>query len=63
MGVDTEHEEECKVMRIPENFESLLPDFVVGRSVHQDHDEEHKVTGDATWLGIMNLLGGLLSNF
>jgi len=62
VGVYSNHEEECKVMRVPENLESLLPNLVVGRGIHEHHDEEHEVASDATRLRVVNLLGCLLAN-
>lgn len=55
MGVKTDHEEECKMVGIPECFEALCADLVVGGRVHEKHDEEHEVTSDSTRLGIVDL--------
>ena len=60
--VDADHEEECEVVSVPEDLESLLADGVVGRGVHENHDQEHEVTSDASRLGVVNHLGGLLAN-
>ena len=42
------------MMRIPESFEGLLSDLVVGRRVHQKHAEKHNMTGNATSLCIVD---------
>ena len=42
------------MMRIPESFERLLSNLVVGSSVHQQHAEKHDVTGNAARLCVMN---------
>lgn len=63
MGVEAQHEEESEVVSVPEDLESLLANFGVGSGVHQDHDEQHKVTSDSTWLFIVDIEGGLLANF
>lgn len=63
MGEESKHEEERKVMCVPEYLEGLLPYFVVGGCVHQEHDKQHEVTGDATRLGVVYLLSGLLADF
>lgn len=60
MGVETNHEEEREMMSVPENLESLGADLVVGSSVHEEHDEEHEMTGDASWLRIVDLESNLL---
>ena len=55
MGVETDHEEERKVVRVPECLEALVTDLVVRGGVHEDHDEEHEVTGDASCLLVVNV--------
>ena len=55
MGVETEHEEERKVVRVPESLEALIANLVVRSGVHEEHDEEHEVAGDASRLGVMNV--------
>ena len=62
MGVETEHEEECEVVCVPERLKALLADLVVGGGVHDKHDKEHEVASDATGLRVVNLLGRLLAN-
>ena len=55
MGVETDHEEEREVVRVPEGLEALVADLVVGRGIHEEHDEEHEVAGDAACLVIVNV--------
>lgn len=62
MGVEAEHEEECEVVGVPEGFEALLADGGVRSAVHHNHDKKHEVTSNASWLSVMDLKGGLLSN-
>lgn len=62
MGEEANHEEESQVVSVPEYFEALLTDLVVCSCVHQEHNEKHEMACDATRLGIMDLLGGLLAN-
>lgn len=57
MGVETDHEEEGKVVGVPESLEALLANLVVCRAVHDDHDEEHNMSGDSTWLAIVDVEG------
>lgn len=60
--VDTDHEEEREVMCIPESLEALVANLLVGGGVHEDHDKEHEMTSDATWLCVVDILCTLLSN-
>lgn len=39
VSVETDHEEECEMMRIPKGLEALVADLVVGSGVHEKHDE------------------------
>jgi len=57
MGIETEHPEESKMMGIPECLKALVPDLVVSRSVHQDHDKQHEVAGNGAGLMVMNIKG------
>lgn len=57
VGVETDHEEEGEMMGIPKRFKALLADFVVGGTVHDYHDEEHDMAGDATGLLVVNVEG------
>ena len=54
MGVETDHEEERKVVRVPESLEALVADLVVRSGVHEEHDEKHEMTGDTARLGVVN---------
>lgn len=39
MCVQADHEEEGKVVSVPERFKTLVADFVVRGCIHQEHDE------------------------
>ena len=56
--VDTNEEKECKMMRVPESFEALVADLLVGSSVDQNHDEQHEMASNTTGLVIVYVLGG-----
>jgi hypothetical protein len=60
--VEADHEEEREVVRVPEHLERLRADLVVRRGVHEDHDKQHEVTGDAARLSVVDLLGELLAD-
>jgi hypothetical protein len=62
MCVDTDHEEEREVMCIPESLEALVANLMVGGGVHEDHDKEHEMTSDTTWLFVVDILCTLLSD-
>ena len=62
MGVQTDHEEERKVVRVPESLKALVANLVVRRGVHEDHDQEHEVAGDASRLRVVNVQGNLGPN-
>ena len=62
MGVETDHEEERKVVRVPESLEALVADLVVRGRVHEHHDEQHEVAGDAARLPVVNILGSFDAN-
>ena len=38
MGIKTDHEEESKVMGIPERLETLVANLVVGSGIHEEHN-------------------------
>ena len=59
MGVETDHEEERKVVRVPESLEALVADLVVRSGVHEEHDEKHEVAGDASRLVVVDVEGNL----
>ena len=62
MGVETDHEEERKVVRVPEGLEALVADLVVCGGVHEKHDQEHEVTSDTTSLVVVNVNSQLRSD-
>lgn len=78
VGEKTEHEEERKVVGVPERLEALLANFVMRGAVHQNlrkismcsvdacglayHDEEHDMAGEASGLGVVDLQRGLGPN-
>ena len=62
MSVESDHEEECQVMGVPESLEALVTDLVVGSGVHQEHDQEHEMTGDTASLGVVNIKSPLGTN-
>ena len=53
--VKTDEEEERKVMGVPEGLEALVTDLVVRRGIHEDHDEEHEVTANASCLRVVDV--------
>ena len=57
--VHAEEEGNEEVMRVPEGFEGLLPDFVVGGGVHEKHAEEHHVARHTSCLSVVYLNGSL----
>jgi len=60
--VETEHEEEGEMMGVPKRLKALVANLLAGRGVHEQHDEEHEMTRDATRLGVVDLEGDLLAN-
>lgn len=63
MGVETKHEEERKVVGVPEGLKALLSNLRMRGRIHHDHDEEHEMAGDASRLSVVDLKSGLLSDF
>jgi len=61
MSVKANHEKKRQMMGVPESLKTLLTDLVVGSAVHEYDDEQHKVTGYAARLGVMDLQCGLLA--
>ena len=55
VGVEAKEERDKQVVGVPEGLEGLLPDAVVGRRVHEQHAEEHNVSGDTSGLRIVDL--------
>ena len=62
VGIKGDHEEECEVMGVPERLEALAADLMMGGRVHDNHDEQHEVTSDATSLFVMDILCGNLTD-
>ena len=60
VGVKSEHEEECEMVGVPEGLKALMTDLVVGGRVHDEHDEQHEMTSNATSLFVVDILGGNL---
>lgn len=60
--VQSEHEEECKMVGVPKHLERLLSDLLMSSGVHEEHDEKHEVARETASLGVMNLEGYLLAN-
>ena len=59
MRIETDHEEERKMVRVPERLKALCTDLVMGGGVHEDHDQKHEVPRDASSLLIVNVEGDL----
>ncbi len=57
MCVQTEKERNEEMMCVPKGLERLLTNAVVGRGIHQKHTQQHYVTCNAAWLGVVNLDG------
>lgn len=56
------HEEKRKVVGVPKCLEALAADLVVSGRVHDEHDEQHEVTGYATRLRVVNIQRALLTD-
>lgn len=50
------------MVSVPEGFKALGANFLVGSAVHDDHDEEHDMTSEATGLGVVDLKRELLAD-
>ena len=55
VGVHAEQERDEQVMSVPERFERLLTDPVVGSGVDQKHEQKHEMSSDTTSLGVVDL--------
>ena len=55
MGIHGQQKRNKQMMRVPERLERLLSDLGVRRGVHQQHAQQHDMTGDAPNLRIVNL--------
>ncbi len=62
MSIETDHKKEGEVVGVPKCLEALLTDLLMCGPVHQDHHEEHEVTGDTTRLGVVYIQSDFLSN-
>lgn len=51
VGVQSQKERNKQVVCIPEGFESLLANPMVGGGVHQHHTKKHDMAGDTTCSG------------
>ncbi len=63
MSIETDHKKEGEVVgctKMPRSIAYGSSD--VGGPVHQDHHEEHEVTGDTARLGVVYIQSGFLSN-
>ena len=62
MRVESDEEEEGEVVSVPKSLEALVTNFAMSGCVNEQHDEEHKVAGDSTSLGVVNVEGGLCAD-
>ena len=51
-----------EMVSVPERFERLSANLVMSSRVHQEHQEQHDVTGEAAWLSVHNTPSCLLAN-
>lgn len=58
VSVQSKEEDEGQMMSVPEDFERLVTDFVVGGGVHQEHAQQHNMTSDTTGVRVVNLQSG-----
>jgi hypothetical protein len=57
--VHTKQEWDEEVMGVPESLKRLLSDPVVRSGVHEQHAEQHDVSGNAASFGVVNLESNL----
>jgi hypothetical protein len=62
MGIQTDEEEKCQMMGVPEGFEALLAHFVVCRGIDKDHDKKHEMSRECAGLRIVDVKGAFLTN-
>ena len=55
--VDADHKEERQVVSVPERLETLLANFCVSGTVHEDHDEQHDMASDTARLAVVDVKG------
>lgn len=63
MRIHSDHEEKCEVVGVPESFKALLSDFLLCGGIHQEHNQEHEMTCDASWLCVVNIDSPQLADF
>lgn len=57
VSVETQHKHNEQVMSVPESLEALLADLCVRGGEHQQHAEQHDMSGNTAGVGIMDLQG------
>ena len=57
MGVHAKKEGDEEVVGVPESLERLLSNLVMSSCVHEQHAQEHDMTGDSSRLSVVNLNG------
>lgn len=62
VSVKSKEKRDEQVVCVPEGFERLLANAVVGGSIHQQHAKKHDMACDTTSLGIVDLNSGDGSN-
>lgn len=62
MTVNTNHEEERKVVSVPESLETLLTNLAVSGTIHQNHDQEHEMATDSSGLGVVDIQSDLFAD-
>ena len=55
MGIQSQHERDEKMVRVPEGLVGLLADTMMRGRIHQQHAEKHDMACDTGGLGVMNL--------
>lgn len=55
VGIESEHERDEQMVRVPKGFERLLPDSMVRGCIHEHHTQEHDMTGYPPCLGEVDL--------
>lgn len=61
--IQGDHEEKGKMMCVPERLKALVTDLPMSSCVHQDHDKEHEMAGNAARLSVVNLKSCHWPNF
>ena len=55
MGVHAQEKRNEEVMRVPERLEGLFSNLRMRSCVHEEHAQQHDVSGDTAGLGVVNL--------